>query len=59
VPRDEKVMVWFALAICAVAVEVSGVEPAEFAASTLSFKYWPTSAVTKVYVESIALGILV
>jgi dimeric dUTPase (all-alpha-NTP-PPase superfamily) len=48
VPSDEKVMVWFALAICAVAVEVSGVEPAELAASTLSFKYWPTSAVTKV-----------
>ena len=59
VPRDKKVMVWFALAICAVAVEVSVADPLAFVAVTADFKYCPTSAATNLYVELIALGILV
>ena len=55
--HDEKVGV--ALAICAVAADVADAEPLELVAVTVTFKYCPTSAATNLYVEFVALGILV
>ena len=55
--HDENVGV--ALAICAVADDVEEADPLPFVAVTVDFKYWPTSAATKVYVELVAPEIFV
>ena len=55
--HDEKVGVAFA--ICAVATDVAVADPLAFVAVTVTFKYCPTSAATKVCVEFIAPEIFV
>jgi hypothetical protein len=55
--QAEKVGV--ALVICAVAAEVADAEPLALVAVTVTFKYCPTSSASNLYVEFIAVGILV